>query len=29
VEQIAVALLRRYAVVFMRMLEREAAWLPR
>jgi ATP-dependent Lhr-like helicase len=29
VEQIALALLRRYGVVFMRMLEREAAWLPR
>jgi ATP-dependent Lhr-like helicase len=29
IEQIALALLRRYGVVFMRMLEREAAWLPR
>jgi ATP-dependent Lhr-like helicase len=29
VEQIALALLRRYGVVFMRMLEREAAWMPR
>jgi ATP-dependent Lhr-like helicase len=29
VEQIAVALLRRYGVVFMRMLEREAAWFPK
>jgi ATP-dependent Lhr-like helicase len=29
VEQIALALLRRYGVVFMSMLEREAAWLPR
>ena len=29
VEQIALALLRRYGVVFMGMLEREAAWLPR
>ena len=29
VEQIALALLRRYGVVFMRVLEREAAWLPR
>jgi ATP-dependent Lhr-like helicase len=29
VERIALALLRRYGVVFMRMLEREAAWLPR
>jgi ATP-dependent Lhr-like helicase len=29
VEQIALALLRRYGVVFMRMLEREAAWLPK
>jgi ATP-dependent Lhr-like helicase len=28
-EHIAVALLRRYGVVFMRMLDREAAWLPR
>jgi ATP-dependent helicase Lhr and Lhr-like helicase len=28
-EQIALALLRRYGVVFMRMLEREAAWLPK
>ena len=28
-EKIALALLRRYGVVFMRMLEREAAWLPR
>ena len=29
VEQIALALLRRYGVVFMRMLEREASWLPK
>jgi ATP-dependent Lhr-like helicase len=29
VEQIALAVLRRYGVVFMRMLEREAAWLPK
>src|SRR5262245_39659564 len=29
VEQIALALLRRYGIVFMRMLEREAGWLPR
>jgi ATP-dependent Lhr-like helicase len=29
VEQIALGLLRRYGVVFMRMLEREAAWMPR
>jgi ATP-dependent Lhr-like helicase len=29
VEAIALALLRRYGVVFMRMLEREASWLPR
>jgi ATP-dependent Lhr-like helicase len=29
VEEIALALLRRYGVVFMRMLEREAAWLPK
>jgi ATP-dependent Lhr-like helicase len=29
VEQIALALLRRYGVVFMRMLEREASSLPR
>jgi ATP-dependent Lhr-like helicase len=29
VEEIALALLRRYGVVFMRMLEREASWLPR
>jgi ATP-dependent Lhr-like helicase len=29
VKQIALALLRRYGVVFMRMLEREAAWLPK
>jgi ATP-dependent helicase Lhr and Lhr-like helicase len=29
VEQIALALLRRYGVVFNRMLERETAWLPR
>jgi ATP-dependent Lhr-like helicase len=28
-EPIALALLRRYGVVFMRMLEREAPWLPR
>ena len=28
-EEIALALLRRYGVVFMRMLEREAAWLPK
>jgi ATP-dependent Lhr-like helicase len=29
VEEIALALLRRYGVVFMRMLEREATWLPK
>jgi ATP-dependent Lhr-like helicase len=29
VEEIALALLRRYGVVFMRMLEREASWLPK
>jgi ATP-dependent Lhr-like helicase len=29
IEQVALALLRRYGVVFIRMLEREAAWLPR
>jgi ATP-dependent Lhr-like helicase len=29
IEQIALALLHRYGVVFMRMLEREAPWLPR
>jgi len=29
VEQIAFTLLRRYGVVFMRMLEREASWLPK
>jgi ATP-dependent Lhr-like helicase len=29
VEEIALALLRRYGVVFMRMLEREAQWLPK
>ena len=29
VEQIALAVLHRYGVVFMRMLEREAAWLPK
>jgi ATP-dependent Lhr-like helicase len=29
VEEIALALLRRYGVVFMRMLAREAAWLPK
>jgi ATP-dependent helicase Lhr and Lhr-like helicase len=29
VEHIAVALLRRYGVVFRRMLEREAGWLPK
>ena len=28
-EKIALTLLRRYGVVFMRMLEREAAWLPK
>ena len=28
-QQIAIALLRRYGVVFMRMLEREASWLPK
>ena len=28
-EEIALALLRRYGVVFMRMLEREAVWLPK
>ena len=28
VEQIAMTLLRRYGVVFWRLLEREAAWLP-
>jgi ATP-dependent Lhr-like helicase len=28
-EQIALALLRRYGIVFMRMLEREASWLPK
>jgi ATP-dependent Lhr-like helicase len=28
-EEIALALLRRYGVVFMRVLEREAAWLPK
>ena len=28
-EEIAIALLRRYGVVFMRMLEREASWLPK
>jgi len=28
-EEIALALLRRYGVVFMLMLEREAAWLPK
>ena len=28
VEHIAHALLRRYGVVFWRLLEREAAWLP-
>jgi ATP-dependent Lhr-like helicase len=29
VEQIALTLLRRYGVVFMRAIEREAAWLPK
>jgi ATP-dependent Lhr-like helicase len=29
VEEIALTLLRRYGVVFTRMLEREAAWLPK
>jgi ATP-dependent Lhr-like helicase len=29
VEQIALTLLHRYGVVFMRMLEREASWLPK
>jgi ATP-dependent Lhr-like helicase len=29
VEQIALTLLRRYGVVFMSMLQREASWLPR
>ena len=29
VEEIALALLRRYGVVFMRILEREASWLPK
>jgi ATP-dependent Lhr-like helicase len=29
VEEIAIALLRRYGVVFMRILEREASWLPK
>jgi ATP-dependent Lhr-like helicase len=29
VEHIAKTLLRRYGVVFLRMLEREAAWLPK
>ena len=29
VEEIAIALLRRYGVVFMRMLAREASWLPK
>jgi ATP-dependent helicase Lhr and Lhr-like helicase len=29
VEQIALVLLRRYGIVFMCMLEREASWLPR
>ncbi len=29
VEQIGLALLRRYGVVFMRVLEREASWLPK
>ena len=29
VDEIALALLRRYGVVFMRILEREASWLPK
>ena len=29
VEEIALALLRRYGVVFMRILEREPSWLPK